>query len=293
MHKEEKIIGIDIGGTKVHIGIVQAGKVLKESKFSTSANASKTQILGKITRGIEQLIQPDVIGIGIGVPGLVDEKLGIVHNVQNIPNWSKVYLKDHLQSYFEKPVYITNDANIFVAGIKKYGAGKKYNNLVGITLGTGFGAGIIIDNTIYSGQYSSAGEYGGIPYLDKTLEDYCGGKFFQQKLGISGKEVMALAEKGNAKALDIFQQYGHHVGNAIKIILYSISPQAIFLGGSIAKGYKYFKEAMEESIKDFPFKVITESLVIERVHMKNTAILGSAAIFQMRLKKDELLKSFI
>ncbi|MEO2061910.1 MAG: ROK family protein [Christiangramia sp.] len=280
--KKNKIIGIDIGGTKVHMGVVQDGKIINALKFSTLAHAPEREILNDLKKGIEKLMQPDIAGIGIGVPGLVNEDLGIVYDVLNIPNWRKVYLKDFLQEEFSKPVYLTNDANIFAAGIKMYGAGKEYKNIVGITLGTGFGTGIIVDHSIYSGKYSSAGEYGGMPYLDKTLEDYCSGKFFQQNCGISGKEVMLQAQKGNLHALQILKQYGRHLGNAIKLILYSISPEAIFLGGSITKGYEYFKEAMEDSIKEFPFKLIVEDLIVRKAQMPNAAILGSAALFQMR-----------
>lgn len=286
-----KIIGLDIGGTKIHIGEVQDGKVLKDIKFSTSAGAPKEQVLEEIVIGIERIMTKDAAGIGIGVPGLVDEELGVVHNVQNIPSWRKVHLKDYLENHFNKPVYITNDANTFAAGEKMYGKGRDFQNFVGITLGTGLGTGIIINNQVYSGSFSGAGEYGGIPYLDKTLEDYCSGKFFQQEMGISGKKVMALAEQGDKRALETFEKFGIHIGSAIKMMLFSISPEAVFLGGSISKCYKHFKESMLKSIDEFPYKVITENLIIERSGIANGSILGSAALFEMRYKKENSMKS--
>lgn len=291
MEKKMKIIGLDIGGTKIHIGEVQAGKVLNDIKFSTSAGAPKEQVLEEIVIGIEKIMTKDTAGIGIGVPGLVDEELGVVHNVQNIPSWRKVYLKDHLENHFNKPVYITNDANTFAAGEKMYGKGKNYKNFVGITLGTGLGTGLIINNQVYSGSFSGAGEYGGISYLDKTLEDYCSGKFFQQEMGISGKKVMALAEKGDKIALDTFKKFGVHVGSAIKMMLFSVSPEAVFLGGSISKCYKFFKGSMQETVDEFPYKIITQNLVIEKSAISNGSILGSAALFEMRFKKENSIKS--
>lgn len=291
IQKKMKIIGLDIGGTKIHIGEVQDGKIRKEVKFSTSAGAPQNQLLEEISLGIEGFMGSDVTGIGIGVPGLVDEELGVVHNVQNIPSWRKVFLRDYLENRFSKPVYITNDANTFVAGEKMYGKGRDFRNFVGITLGTGLGTGLIINNQVYSGSFSGAGEYGGIPYLDKTLEDYCSGKFFQQEIGISGIKVMALAEEGDKRALETFEKFGTHVGNAIKIMLYSISPEAVFLGGSVSKCFQYFKDSMVESVNEFPYRLITENLVIEKSGMTNGSILGSAALFDMRFNKEKSIKS--
>lgn len=291
MEKKMKIIGLDIGGTKIHIGEVENGKILKDIKFSTSFDAPKNKVLEEIVLGIEKVMTKDAAGIGIGVPGLVDEDLGIVHNVQNIPSWRKVFLKDYLEDHFKKPVYISNDANTFAAGEKMYGKGKNFKNFVGVTLGTGIGTGIIINNQVYSGTYSGAGEFGGIPYLDKTLEDYSSGKFFHHEMGISGKRVLGLADEGDKQALITLEKFGVHVGNAIKIMLFSISPEAVFLGGSVSKSFRHFEKSLRKSIDEFPYKIITENLVIERSGIENGSILGSAALFEMRYKMENSFKS--
>ncbi|MCJ8164388.1 ROK family protein [Pontibacter sp. E15-1] len=280
--KDQKVVGIDIGGTKVHIGVVQRGQVIAELRIPTAAKSSKEAILRDISDGIRQVIDPEVVGIGIGVPGLVDEKKGIVFDVQNIPSWTEVRLKQHLERAFELPVYITNDANTYALGEKVYGPGKPYQNMIGVTLGTGIGTGIIANNNLYSGAFSCAGEFGGMPYLDKTLEDYCSGKFFLQAYGTPGDEMQALANTGDARAIEAFQQFGHHLGNAIKIMLYALSPEAIFLGGSVSHCYPFFKEAMHKSVADFPYRVVTDKLVIEQSEIKHVAVLGAAALFRMR-----------
>lgn len=282
--KQSKYIGIDIGGTKIHIGVVQNESIIQEIQFETSAAAPKEQILGALVNSIRSVMDEEVVGIGIGVPGLVDEKQGIVHNVQNIPSWREVHLKKHLASYFNEPIYITNDANAFAIGEKIYGKGKAYTNLVGITLGTGFGAGIIINNDVYSGTLSSAGEFGCIPYRDKTIEDYCSGKFFVQNFNLPGTEFQLLAQRGEKKALEAFSQFGEHLGNAIKIILYALSPEAVFLGGSISKCYEYFQAALHQSVQEFPFKIVTDRLVIATSDLGNAAILGAAAVCKSKLE---------
>lgn len=282
MMTNDKILGIDIGATKIHIGEVQNGKILRETKLSTSAQASKEQILQEIAEGIETLISPEITGIGIGAPGLIDDEAGIIYDVQNIASWQEVHLKAYLESHFKKPVRISNDANTFALGEKIYGKARPYRNVVGITLGTGLGAGIIIENNLYSGAYSSAGELGGIPYLDLTIEDYCSGKFFNS-MGYKGSTVHELAQQGDAQALDVFYQFGGHVGNAIKTVLFTFAPQAIFLGGSISKCYPYFEKGLKDAIQDFPFKRVLDQLVIAPSEMQNAAILGAAALIKERL----------
>ncbi|GAB3637731.1 ROK family protein [Hymenobacter arcticus] len=277
-----KYIGVDIGGTKVHVGIVQHGELLQEVKFETSANAPKEQILAELTQQLAPLVTAEVAGIGIGVPGLVDEENGIVHNVQNIPAWREVHLKQHLASHFAQPVYITNDANAFAIGEKMYGQGQPYANLVGLALGTGLGAGIIINHQVYSGTLSSAGEFGMIPYLDHTIEDYCSGKFFTQRTGQSGAAWHALARQGDAEALAVFAEFGRHLGRAIHIILYALAPEAIFLGGSVSGGFEYFRGGLAESLAAFPFKQVTERLVVAPSALGNAAVLGAAALCHMK-----------
>lgn len=277
-----KVIGVDIGGTKVHMGIVQNGIITRELRLTTAAQGAKEQLLSDITDGIRQLMDADVAGIGIGVPGLVDEEKGIVYNLQNIPSWDEVHLKAHLENAFKRPVCITNDANTFALGEKVYGKGKRFKNMLGVTLGTGIGTGIIINHDLYGGAFSSAGEFGSVPYLDQTLEDYCSGKFFQNKYGMSGDQLQELAKEGDARAIDIFNQFGHHLGNAIKVLLYALAPEAIFLGGSASRSYPFFHEEMQLSIASFPFRVVTDQLVIELSEIENAAVLGAAALFHMR-----------
>jgi glucokinase len=279
---EQKVIGIDIGASKIHLGLVQGGRILQEAKFSTPAQAPKDQIIGELIKGIEQLIDPEVVGIGIGVPGLVDETEGIIYDLQNIPSWQEVHLKAALEGVFKVPVFLSNDGNSFVLGVKIYGEGKPYRNLLGITLGTGFGTGIIINDQLYSGTLSSAGEFGGVPYLDQTIEDYCSGKFFVQNFGITGDRLQQQALAGDAQAIAIFQQYGSHLGKALHTLLYALSPQAIFLGGSVAGCYDLFSEAMHQSLQTFPFKRVLARLVIRPSTIRNAGILGASALVEMR-----------
>lgn len=284
----EKVIGIDIGATKTRIGIVKDSVIIKEKTFPTSSDASKEKIIEELALGIKSLAGNDFAGIGIGVPGLIDEKKGVIFDLLNIPSWKEVHLKDYLEDFFKKPVRITNDANVFAIGEKMFGLGKSFHNFVGVTLGTGFGCGIIIHDKLYSGAYSSAGEFGNIAYLDKTIEDYCSGKFFIHQYGLSGAEAYKLVSSGDERGKKMFAEYGKHLGEALKLILNILSPQAILLGGSISKSFHYFEESLQDTMDSFPFSRVRQQLVIKPSKVQNMAILGAAALILS--SEPELLK---
>ena len=129
--------------------------------------------------------------IGIGVPTIVDAQAGIVYDATNIASWKEVPLKALLEERFHVPVAVENDCNCFALGESRFGAGRNYTDMVGVTIGTGIGSGIIIDRKLYGGLYRGAGEIGTLPYRDTDFEHYCSSFFFKKK-GINASD---LAEK--------------------------------------------------------------------------------------------------
>ncbi|MFB0564231.1 MAG: ROK family protein [Candidatus Aminicenantaceae bacterium] len=275
---KEATIGVDLGGTKVSIGKVKKSKIVKHTSSGISAEGSEKQILSEIIQAIEEIFDPGVAGIGVGVPSVVDVEKGIVYEVQNIASWKKVPLKEILESHFHKPVYVNNDANCFAVGEKHFGKGRKYSNFVGVTIGTGLGTGIIINDRLYCGPNCGAGEFGSIPYKKSILEYYCGGQFFMGEYGINGEQVYARAKQGDKTALEIFEQFGTHVGEAMMIIMFALDPEAIIVGGAISQSFSFFEKSMRERMKTFPYKHAVERLIIETTDQPQIAILGAAAL---------------
>jgi glucokinase len=275
----QTIIGVDLGGTKVSIGKVEEKQIVKHSSTNITTQGEQDQILNEIISAIEDVFDQSVVGIGIGVPSVIDVEKGIVYNVQNIPSWKEVPLKDILENHFQRPTYINNDANCFAVGEKHFGKGMAYKNLVGVTLGTGLGAGIIIDNRLYSGPNCGAGEFGSISYKDQIIEYYCSGQFFIHEHGIKGQQVFERANRGDKIAKAIFEEYGTHLGEAMKTIMFAVDPEAIILGGSVCQSYLFFERAMREQIQTFPYKKSIDRLVIERSDEPHIAILGAAALY--------------
>ncbi|MBC6366977.1 ROK family protein [Algoriphagus sp. AK58] len=275
---EKAILGLDIGGTGIKGGILIKGHLEDIRSIATPALESQEFILETIASFIESYAHYDFVGIGIGIPGLVDSREGIVIGLANIPSFQHVELKKFLTTRFGKPVFINNDANCFAIGVHKYGVGKPYKNLVGITLGTGVGGGIVINGHLYSGAYSAAGEWCSASYLDQNYEYYCSGKFFQNFYHSKPKALAKQALTGDPVAIKAFEEFGHHLGELLKVILYSLAPEAIVLGGSIRKTYPLFKKSMNETLQTFAYPKVLEQLKILISELDETAIHGAVAL---------------
>ena len=117
-----------------------------------------------------------------------------------------------------------------------------------------------------------------IPYLDGVLEDYCSGSFFKNILKVDGEDLSKLASNGNIEALKTYEQFGEHLGNALKIILFAVDPEVIIIGGSIALSSAYFDEGLKKSLSTFAYKKMLENIKIIYSYTPNSAILGSAAL---------------
>jgi glucokinase len=160
-------IGIDIGGTNIRFGIVdEAGNITVRKKAKTEAGEGFGRVLGRLQKGISALTEKvsadghTLKGIGIGVPGIISPEEGIVRFSPNLPGWLDVPLRDSVASLTSVPVLVENDANAYALGEATYGAGRGVNSLLCITLGTGVGGGIILDNGIWRGADGMAGEVG-------------------------------------------------------------------------------------------------------------------------------------
>lgn len=272
-----KLIGVDIGGTKITAALIENDKIVKEYTCPTPFDKEKLVVVDAISQAIAQVFDAEIRGIGIGVPGLVDLQNNLVLDVVNIPSWDVVPLKQLLEDRFVKPVYVNNDANCFALGEKHFGKGKPYRNFVGVTLGTGLGAGIIINNHLYSGQYSGAGEFGNIYYLDSNIENYCCGMFFKNR-NLNGKQLAEKAKSGDIKAQKLFDELGTHIAHGLGNILFALAPEAIILGGSVSQSFPLFEKAMRKAFEDFPYQKLYQDLKIEISSEPNAAVLGASSL---------------
>lgn len=273
------ILGIDLGGTNVRVGLVDEVRLLRAESAPIPAAGAVEDVLEVIYGLVDKVIGPDIQGIGVGVPSVIDLKEGVIYDVQNIPSWKKVPLKSLLQKRYGIPAYINNDANCFAVAEKYYGKGKPYDHIVGLIVGTGLGAGVIANGRLYSGANCGAGEFGMVPYRDRILEYYACGQFFKNVYGTSGKEMAARAERNDPEALRIFREFGGHLGEAVKVVMYAADPEVIILGGSVSRSFEFFRESLWASVREFAYSITVENIKIEVSEVENIALLGAAALF--------------
>ena len=237
-----KIIGIDLGGTQVRAGVVSEGRLENIVSVHIPSDGSVDEVLQVIYQLIAPILDENIKAIGIGVPSVVDIEKGIVYDVQNIPSWKVVELKKLMEERYRIPVIINNDANCFALGEKHFGKGQNTHSMIGLTVGTGMGAGIIINDKLYAGVNCGAGEFGNVEYLDQCYEYYASGQFFQNCYQTTGEAVFQKAQSGDPLSIIILEELGTHIGNAVRMILYTYSPELIILGGSISKSYSFFEK---------------------------------------------------
>ena len=271
-------IAIDLGGTNVRVATVlsdgQFGRILAEPSL---AEGSETEVLEQLYRLIDDLMSPEVDGIGIGVPSVVDTARGIVYNVVGIPSWQEVHLKDLLEARYKVPVAVDNDCNCFALGVTKFGKDGPHREAFCVTLGTGVGGSLVVDGHLYRGRNAGAGEIGSIPYLDRDYEYYCSSRFFLGK-GTTGKDTAIAAANGDPLAKETMEEFGGHIGRLIQMIMYAYDPAVIILGGSIAKAFSLFSEPMWKVVREFPYPKSVENLVLYTTDLDNPGILGAALL---------------
>ena len=271
-------IGVDLGGTNIRAGLSDKGVITSVNQALLIEKDSVQKTISQLISIIASLVSPAVKGIGIGVPSVVDVDNGIVFDVVNISSWKRVELKSILEAEFKIPVRINNDVNCFALGEHIYGQGKSFSSLVALALGTGLGAGVIVNNALYCGKNCGAGEIGSLPYLDSNFEFYASSSFFESRFSTSAFQAHEDALGGNADALQVWDEYGHHLGNVLKAVVYTYDPEAIILGGSISKAYNFFEASMKQAMADFLFPETLKKLKIIRSKNPNIALLGAAAL---------------
>lgn len=279
MEPMDAVLGVDLGGTRVRAGKVRNGRIESSVSRPISANESVDVVLDEVFEAIDEVLDGDVSGIGFCVPSVVDVPQGVVYTVENIPSWREVRLKDVLERRYGLRTCVNNDANGFAVGEFRFGHGRGLRNLVGIAIGTGLGAGVVLDGRLYSGTNCGAGEIGNIPYRGSTLERHCSGEYLRRMSGVGGETLHARALDGDRDALDLLGSVGTALGDAILMVLYAYDPEIIVLGGSVARSLPIFEAQMRRQLEAYAFPHALERLLIERSEVEDVALLGATAIY--------------
>ena len=270
MAKTEKYaIGVDLGGTNIKIGIVSyKGKLVKSISIKTEADGGPKKVIANIIKGIELILVKNKLkiqGIGIGCPGVVSTKKGIVENAPNLPGWKNVKLGPIIKNKFGYKVHLENDANGAAIGELIFGAGKKIDSFVMVTLGTGVGGGIVFNKKIFRGEFGAAGEIGHIS-IDVNgpkcncgstgcIEAYAGNSYLKEQIRselknypdsivwqliendltkVSPRIIQVAAEKKDAYAKFVVDRMGKQLGAALASLSNLLDISTFIIGGGVA-----------------------------------------------------------
>lgn len=272
-------IALDLGGTNVRAALVDGSECVRRVSAPCPATGTEAEVTDCITELISQIITPEVTAIGAGVPSVVDTARGIVYNVANIPSWREVHLGSLLTERFGVPAAVDNDVNCFVLGESLYGAAAGKRNVVGITLGTGIGAGLILNGQLYGGVLSGAGEIGSLPYLTSDYEHFCSSMFFRDIYGTTAGDMARRADEGDPEALQAWDVFGQHLGSFICAVLYAYAPECIVIGGGISESFGRFAPAMMRRVADsFPYPMIAGRCTVVQSCLRDANLIGAAAL---------------
>lgn len=312
MANKKYAVGVDLGGSTVKFGLVSSdGKIHKKFSLDSMADQGPDVVIEQIKKGITKLlsIQNKVAGIGIGAPGSVLIKKGTVENPPNMKNWESIPLGDIIRKEFKKKVLVENDANAAAIGEMIFGAGKKLENFVMITLGTGVGGGIIINRKIYRGETGAAGEIGHLSINERgkrcncgsrgCIETYVGRKYIADQVKKElphhkNSKIYKLVEQGNeitpklihdaymqddAFAEVVIVDLGQKIGSALASISNILDISKFIVGGGVAGFGKILYETIEDTMKRRVVKPKRSYIKVLPAKLKNDAgIKGASAI---------------
>lgn len=311
--KQSIYLGIDVGGTAIKVGICDAeGKLLNTYEGPTGTDEGVQVVLDNIAQYAQKIVEQSefswdaVAGCGIGFPGFMDMKKGIVRFAPNL-KWTDVPVQEILEEKLQVPIRINNDANIAALGEAWSGAGRGVDDMVMLTLGTGVGGGIITGGKIYEGYNGMAAELGHIQVVPDLEAVHCGCgqtgcvetvssatgivRMAQDALERGEKTVLAMESEVTAKAvLDaaregdevaqrIVNRAGFYLGRTMSMLAVILNPQRFVIGGGVSKAGEILFAPIREAFVKYTPETLQEGIDIVPAELGNNAgVVGAAAL---------------
>lgn len=315
--ENRKIIGVDLGGTSIKFAIVtQKGEILDQWSILTDISDNGVHITPSIIESIQthmdknNYTSSDFIGIGMGSPGTVNQKDGTVIGAYNL-NWTTLQpLREQIQGALNIPFYIDNDANVAALGEQWVGAGAKEPNVVFITLGTGVGGGVVLNNTLIHGAIGAAGEIGHTTVDPDGYLCTCGKKGCLETVAsatgvvrvatdkastyegdspikdailnnqaVDTKMIMDAAKEGDAFSLEVVEEISDYLGLATGNIANVLNPSTIIIGGGVSKAGEFLADKIRHYFSQYAFPTIRESTNIRIAELGNDAgVIGASSL---------------
>ncbi|HUI67974.1 MAG TPA: ROK family protein [Nitrospirota bacterium] len=309
---DRTVIGVDLGGTNLRTAIVNSdGVILDKRKEATQAVDGWMKVVARLIDNIKRQLEigaqmgSKVFAVGVGAPGVILVDKGVVVKSPNFPDWNNLPLKAELEKALNIPVFIENDANAAALGEKWRGAGRNIRSMIHITLGTGVGGGIILDNKIWHGADGMAGEIGHMTLIPDGRPCTCGNtgclemyasargivqsfreELERQKLpapetlkNVTSEKVYQAAREGDAAARRVMKDMGRMLGIGIASLINIFNPERVVIGGGVKDAWPLFIGATHEEIMRRAFQVPAERTEIVPSSLGDDAgMIGAAAV---------------
>ena len=296
-------LGIDIGATNIKYGIVQFESKIRNyelkitNSVETELQKGRDFVIQKIIFLINKCKEKyNIESIGIGVPGLVDRKSGNIYNPPNLPDWNGINLQNELKDV-NLPIYVKNDANCFALGEYVLRKDEKIQNLIGITIGTGIGSGLILNGKIYHGSTGFASEIGHIKVVQNGRKCNCGQKGcleayssaiaiekmneekFGKKIAVDILHKMAL--NGDESAIRIFEIAFEKLGIVCAGLVNLLNLDVIVFGGGLSNMKEFLLDPVKKFVQKNSYKRIFDNVKIEISKFgMDSAIIGAASLME-------------
>ncbi|MFH1386956.1 MAG: ROK family protein [bacterium] len=287
------LIGVDLGGTKIKAALAtREGKIVTDVNIPTEAIKGKKHVINNVVKAIHTLIRGQrvtISKIGIGVPGPILYDQGLVIEPPNLPGWKRVNLKQIFEKKFHVPVFVDNDANCAALAEAYFGAGKKANHFIYMTISTGIGGGIIIDRKIYRGTIGAAGEFGHMIIDSKGYTCGCGnvgclealasGTAIKKRSGMDAISVELAARQGDKKAQEVIAETAHYLAIGIANLVNIFNPEMVILGGGVSKMRELLLSPIRQEFKKYALTLPAKNVKIVRAKLGGeSGVLGAVAL---------------
>ena len=258
-----RVIGVDLGGTKILAGVVDdRGQVERRREYPTPT-ASQDELLAGLDAAIEELLTDDIAALGFGLPSPIDQKAGRALQAVNIPLDESVDFRGRMRERFGLPVGIENDANAAAYAEFRFGAARDVETMVMLTLGTGCGGGAVVDGKLFRG-WAEFGHmvivHDGIPcqgtctgrgHLEPYVTGVAATKLAQAEFGpaVDAHRLVRLANEGEQRAVEILDGIGRHLGSGIGTLVNIFNPELVVIGGGFAAAGDFVLEPAREVMR--------------------------------------------
>jgi glucokinase len=324
-NRDDLILGIDLGGSKILTAVVDPqGEMLSSDESVTPATEGREVVIRSIVDSAQSALEragvdiSEISTVGIGAPGISNPEAGILFTSPNLPGWRNVLLRDIIQDSLGKKAFLINDANAAALGEFYFGAARGVHNFIYITLSTGIGAGIVIDGKIYNGAIGTAGEVGHMTIDDNGPICNCGNKGCWEVLAsgtalarearrriqegvktsilkyvdgdlerLTAQVIHKAAEQGDKFAKELIGRTGYYVGVGLTNLINIFNPELIVIGGGLSNIGDMLLAPAFKTAGQRAYKEAFQAVRFVTAQLgRNSGVLGAAAFAFQEMRKS-------